>query len=76
MTRYASWRRQQISGLWTRHIERALALLTPMASITIQDPTDRDYLKTVRAIRARQAKTQDRYAHAWVEEGLRIWRIR
>jgi tRNA A37 N6-isopentenylltransferase MiaA len=73
--RQSNWIRRRLDQLWTKDVDLALSLLRPFNSFIILNATDTEYRKLVKAIRNRQAKTKDRYCHAWCEEGVRVWRI-
>ena len=57
-------------------VDLALSLLRPFNSFLVEMPTDFQYRRMIKIIRARQNRTEDRYCHAWCEEGVRVWRIK
>jgi hypothetical protein len=53
----------------------ALSLLRPFDSFLLVEPNQDQMLRLVERIRSRHSARKDRFAWAWVEGGIRVWRI-
>lgn len=75
MARHKSWKRQASDRLRPRDIDMALSVLRPFDSFLLVEPNQRQMLRLVERIRSRHSASKDRFAWAWVEGGIRVWRI-
>lgn len=74
--RRANWKRPQSEWLRPRDLGLALSLLRPFDSFLVVNPDVKQMLVCAKIIRERHKAGPDRWAWAWQEGGIRVWRIR
>lgn len=75
MRRLQSWKQPQSDHLRAQDIDLSLSLLRPFDSFLVVEPNQEQMLRVVERIRSRHSAGKDRFAWAWVEGGIRVWRI-